>query len=428
MTTIVGAYNRSAIAFAADSAATCTNPINPSNSKISNTADKIFSLSRKYPVAVAIYNSLDFYGITWETIFKLYRDNQLKDRYFPHLVDYANDFFSFLKRDIIPRIAPEDHIRTLYQAASRVKYACEDIARQNIQDKNLPYDYKNLFNELCHIYENHITNAQAEPHTTEFRNLERGVFDEKFEEVLNMVLEDYMKEADCPPNLKSLFADTVFEIIKSDSTTHHAATGLVFWGYGEDELFPSYYRYEASLTLNNLTKCTELDQCIIGKDCTSGIAPFAQTDVVETFLRSIDPNLYNDIINAIEWEISSFRDSISERLKELGVGDEILKELNEINIRETRIETFDETTTKYIRETYIQKLLDTVEFMEKRDLAEMVENLVKMTCLKRRITTDEESVGGPVDVAVISKGDGFVWIKRKQYFSAELNPSFFNNR
>jgi hypothetical protein len=35
-----------------------------------------------------------------------------------------------------------------------------------------------------------------------------------------------------------------------------------------------------------------------------------------------------------------------------------------------------------------------------------------------------ETVAGPIDVAVISKGDGFIWIKRKHYFSPELNPHF----
>ena len=34
-------------------------------------------------------------------------------------------------------------------------------------------------------------------------------------------------------------------------------------------------------------------------------------------------------------------------------------------------------------------------------------------------------MGGPVDVAVISKGDGFIWIKRKHYFSPELNIRYF---
>ncbi|MEA1869822.1 MAG: hypothetical protein U9N09_06735 [Euryarchaeota archaeon] len=40
---------------------------------------------------------------------------------------------------------------------------------------------------------------------------------------------------------------------------------------------------------------------------------------------------------------------------------------------------------------------------------------------------DAETVAGPIDVAVISKGDGFIWIKRKHYFERELNPQFFAN-
>lgn len=36
-------------------------------------------------------------------------------------------------------------------------------------------------------------------------------------------------------------------------------------------------------------------------------------------------------------------------------------------------------------------------------------------------------VGGPIDVAVISKGDGLIWIKRKHYFDRDLNQHFFSN-
>ena len=59
-------------------------------------------------------------------------------------------------------------------------------------------------------------------------------------------------------------------------------------------------------------------------------------------------------------------------------------------------------------------------------VAEMAESLIYLTYLKRRITFAEESVGGPVDVAIISKGDGFIWKKRKHYFKPELNPHFFS--
>lgn len=51
--------------------------------------------------------------------------------------------------------------------------------------------------------------------------------------------------------------------------------------------------------------------------------------------------------------------------------------------------------------------------------------MVFMESLKERVLTPEESVSGPIDVAVISKNDGFVWIKRKHYFDANINPRFF---
>jgi hypothetical protein len=54
----------------------------------------------------------------------------------------------------------------------------------------------------------------------------------------------------------------------------------------------------------------------------------------------------------------------------------------------------------------------------------MAEALVNLTSFKRKVTSSIESVGGPVDVAVITKGDGFVWIKRKHYFDADKNQQF----
>ena len=51
----------------------------------------------------------------------------------------------------------------------------------------------------------------------------------------------------------------------------------------------------------------------------------------------------------------------------------------------------------------------------------MAEALVNLTALKRRVSDEMETVGGPIDVAVISKGDGFVWIRRQHYFDPDLN-------
>lgn len=77
-----------------------------------------------------------------------------------------------------------------------------------------------------------------------------------------------------------------------------------------------------------------------------------------------------------------------------------------------------------MRKTYTEPLLNTVVSLDKEDMANMAESFISLTSLVRRMQPGEETVGGPVDVAVISKGDGFVWINRKHYFRPELNAPF----
>ena len=56
-----------------------------------------------------------------------------------------------------------------------------------------------------------------------------------------------------------------------------------------------------------------------------------------------------------------------------------------------------------------------------KELAQVASTLVSLSSFQKQMSLGQETVGGPIDVAVISKGDGFVWIERKHYFRPELN-------
>ncbi|MGO9848547.1 MAG: hypothetical protein ACLPKT_18735 [Methylocella sp.] len=66
-----------------------------------------------------------------------------------------------------------------------------------------------------------------------------------------------------------------------------------------------------------------------------------------------------------------------------------------------------------------------VTLMPKQEMADLAEALVNITIIKGRASSDQETVGGPVDVAVISRHEGFVWIKRKHYFDPKYNARYF---
>lgn len=62
--------------------------------------------------------------------------------------------------------------------------------------------------------------------------------------------------------------------------------------------------------------------------------------------------------------------------------------------------------------------------MPKPDLAAFAESLVTVTSMMRKASIGPETVGGPIDVAVISRHEGFIWVKRKHYFDTELNKGY----
>jgi len=93
----------------------------------------------------------------------------------------------------------------------------------------------------------------------------------------------------------------------------------------------------------------------------------------------------------------------------------------------TVVDQFVKHINDMIEEKFSAPVVNTVASLPKEELAAMAEALINLTSIKRRMSSQTETVGGPIDVAVISKGDGFIWIKRKHYFSHELNHSYFTN-
>ena len=76
------------------------------------------------------------------------------------------------------------------------------------------------------------------------------------------------------------------------------------------------------------------------------------------------------------------------------------------------------------QEAFWGPVVSNIATLPKDELAAMAEAFVNLTKFRRRVTVERETVGGPIDVAVVTKGDGFVWVRRKHYFDAGLNPRF----
>jgi hypothetical protein len=56
-----------------------------------------------------------------------------------------------------------------------------------------------------------------------------------------------------------------------------------------------------------------------------------------------------------------------------------------------------------------------------QDAIELAAFMVETAIRFVRFNLRAETVGGPVEVAVITKHEGFKWVKRKLFFTGELN-------
>lgn len=203
-------------------------------------------------------------------------------------------------------------------------------------------------------------------------------------------------------------------------------TGLVFVGYGEKEIYPSLIPVNMLMAFDGKLRyhIDSKEETHITETNRASIAPFAQVDVMMNILTGIATPIKELVYSTFSRILSKYNGLIESLLAANGVDANIIDVIKKAPLPAVTNE-FVNSIEQYIQEEYIRKLIDTVEYLDIEDLSNMAESLIALTGLKKRMTSSEENVGGPVDVAVISKIDGFIWMKRKHYFDKNLNSQFF---
>ena len=422
MTAIVGIINKQGVAFAADSAATHTVS---STRKITNHANKLFELSKVHPIGVALCGSLAFEGVEWEDIIKMYRKS-IADKSLDTVDDYARDFWNYVRTKILSRFTEEQVEDSKYviqrflneavgTAVEKLKTEGKEI--ETASDKEVIDAILSFIRMIDEQYEGKAIAEDFKDYTYEdYMKYTSAQFKE--------VLKDLINKKDCPDDFVEKFSQALYKVVISDTHVYLTKSQLIFWGYGENELFPAYHAYSVSLAIDSRLKLTYDTDWKVSETKGSCVAPFAQTDVANTVVRGVDDTLRQQFYTQFNDSVSLIKEELLKGLEAAGAPDELKKVVSGIDVRKYQ-DLYKKSMDDFIDTNYVNKLLEMVGSLGKEDLGDMAENLVRMTCLKRHITTDEETVGGPVDVAVITKGDGFVWLKRKHYFSAEINHRYF---
>ncbi|MBJ2142534.1 hypothetical protein JC796_17460 [Delftia acidovorans] len=425
MTCEVAVANKLAIALAADSAVTFSGA--GSQNTYASGANKIFQLAHSQPVAVMIYNNASLGSVPWELIIKSYRTN-LSVKGFPRLGGYCDDLVSFINscsEDLIPDSLKESGTLFVYGAA--VMRVISGITSR--------------FPQLLHT---DVDSEQA-----------RGYWSTAIDEMESWLdsepVCDSLDAAELESELRvrslSLSADVADFLLKSSEYSSLAAfvdnrrlanvgiktafkkgfevlpdsyTGLVVAGFGVDDYMPGFVdlKFFGFIGSRVLFR-RDTTQSVNHNGTASIIEAFARRAMVETFTQGASPQVWTAVGNAFETYAAKVCQTAAE-----AAGLTIAPEHLEKGIT-AHSQEFTNDWTRTVFADHLRPLWTVVASLSISELAELAETLVLLESLKEKVTQRTQSVGGPIDVAVITKAEGLVWIKRKLYFEPHLNHRYF---
>ncbi|MDY0256016.1 hypothetical protein [Gudongella oleilytica] len=412
MTTEIAVMNKSAISLAADSAVTIGG-----GNKFYNTANKLFTLSKYHPIGIMVYSNAEFMGYPVETIIKEYR-KKLGEKFFDTLEEYWDDFVKYIEENFSSEFGVEDLMVKVYALINALDKAIKDCAETKI--------------------ENYINNSSGDDESFEHKQGKiKEIASESISQVISGMYNEYRSYkddnnfSDKSEHIKSTIREKVVSIISSTIgsidesniekildivamvlTKKHSngpRTGIVIAGFGEKDLFPKLVNANFMGVYFGVLKRDDSTVNVINNKNAATIIPFAQDDVISTFMTGIDQELQKNILDTIvKYEVDSCN---NEKCID-GLKNEIKQKID-----------------SWSRRVHINPIMETVEIAPKEELAQMAETLVNLTSFRRKLSMDafSQSVGGPIDVALITKGDGFIWMKRKHYFDVNKNHHFIQN-
>lgn len=425
MTPEVVVMNRLGIALASDSAAT----VYVGGRAKFYHADKLFMLSNYHPVGVMVYNNSSLLGVPWETILKMYRA-KLGPQQFATLEAYAANLIEYFNGN-------------------------EHLFPPAVQRKFYVHLVKTLFNGIREDVNKEVL-AMAED------GLEDGpaVLKQAQTRIVQKSLEEWRGKKDVDPacfgadvgaklageasadihklvatyfdGAESGVVNALYElarlVVNKEEILPESLSGLVIAGFGAEQYFPVMQEYELGEIFLGKLKYKCMGTSSIDSDTPSVVKPFAQSEMVDTFLEGVSPafdlKLTQEVVKfmfALPEEIIDGMPGVSKRKKEA-------YKTQVRPVSREAAKSMVHRLQEYRKRKHLQPILQSIEFLPKNELAHVAASLVNLSSFQKRMSiSEDETVGGPIDVAVISKGDGFVWIDRKHYFKPELNRHFFRN-
>lgn len=422
MTTVVGILNKKGVAIAADSAVTRNR--RKRDSKCTKNGNKMIRLCEAVPISVMLTGNNEFLDVPWEIIIRQYRTRRGKEKH-PTVKAAAEDFMRFVADNATFWTESGPVRSNIVRIVGNIfrKAVDEMMTDQNERKADgclrRPAAFVKAFTKNCKELQR---NAKEYGCCPQFEDYTLDEFCKTASAIVDGYLSRYSfednpaleKEKAYPQAvldaLKPIVMETAKVLIGTRNTCPESAI-LVFTGYGNDQEFPSLVAAAVCEGIDNRVDYNIQDKDVIeiSDKRPVAICPFAQDDVIEALLNGVNKDWKFNSDNEFKWSLYPRFHSTEE------VPDyKLYRYASSIETEDLKSD-FKKGAANMIRKNR-REWEKALEQYDLRSMAELAECLVDLTGFQRILTFEQEGVGGPVDLAVISKSDGFQWLSRKSWY------------
>ncbi|MGE0408568.1 MAG: hypothetical protein AB7P23_04800 [Amphiplicatus sp.] len=427
MTSEVVLMNRQAVAMAADSAVTISGH---QYLKTYQSVDKLFPLVDGQPVAVMIYNNAEIMSTPWETVISLYREAS-RGRALDSLEAYSEDFMAFLSGN--PDLFAPDHQDTEFFKHVAVIFTViaedfdyqlskfEESGQARLKD-HISAIFEFVVGELYADYQRYPDDSPRHDLACfpqgmgeQIRRRYRAEIEQLIESLVATLRSDYPGLAISDATRERLREIAVFAVTKDAFFEHY--TGVVFAGFGARDKFPAMLSYLVSSVVLGILKRKQDRRADMTADGGPVVQPFAQDRMIKTFLTGMDDYLrrfmYGESLKLslhLVTDVIGRAPGLTETQRQ-----QLFRDYSENNLGYALREFF-KSIDAYQYAMHTGPIYRAIASLPKRELGETAASLIKLNSFQQKVMHSIETVGGPIDVAVITRNGGLEMKRDKPDF------------
>ncbi len=414
MTSEIAVMNQRAVALAADSAVTL---IDGGLVAVRNDQRKLFNLVEGRPIGIMFFGLADMMGHPWETLIEHYQ-NKVKPKPQAHVRDYATSFTGMLDNlvEFFPRERYREEYRRLLASVFRYVFHLAQFLRDSAEGETAEAsDTAILEMAIERVWRDYQFKDDGSPRPDlscfpkDFGRKVAADYGGQIDELIAYGFAPFGLSKQAIQRLREI---GVFCAVK-DLFLEDVA-GLVFAGFGADERYPTVVTCFVSAVVGGIVKRAEATVDSIDGEVRSKIRVFADSEVTNAFIRGIDFNLERRLYGGFRAMMHGLVDQVVGAFPTADANArEGVRERFQRDFVPRYFAAFHQMIAEYQQQAFINPILRVLEIAGRKELADTARELVTLNIFKKRIMAQKETVGGAVDVAVISRDGGFQWSSKQ---------------